>query len=386
MQKEEPESRLEEKYDTTVPTGAAPPPLPAFRALHSLGVPDDMWRHQRELSLEGMRQMEPSDPRHKAIPLPYCNGYCLDASQRGRSSFGYPSSTFLVTSREDGHLYCLRRFDNVRSVSPKIAAAVTERWTKSASAQEHPGVVPFYQCFVAQRAIFFVHQYIPGARSLQERLGGPFSEQLLWSCIAQLVSAIRTVHANELAVRTLKLQHILSNSDSMGSRLRLRLNCVGVIDTLEFEARKQISDLQERDIRDLGRLILSLATGSEVTPETDDSVMGRCEAFLGQNYSRDMHNLAMTLIRSNPRPPSILDVSRAIAQRAFDEQDAAYTSLDRAERALSAEYESGRGLRLLLKLGFINERPELGPNRSWAQSGDCYVLTLFRDYGRYFCC
>jgi PAB-dependent poly(A)-specific ribonuclease subunit 3 len=38
-----------------------------------------------------------------------------------------------------------------------------------------------------------------------------------------------------------------------------------------------------------------------------------------------------------------------------------------------------------LKLGFINERPELGPNRSWAQSGDCYVLTLFRDYGRYLC-
>jgi PAB-dependent poly(A)-specific ribonuclease subunit 3 len=99
-----------------------------------------------------------------------------------------------------------------------------------------------------------------------------------------------------------------------------------------------------------------------------------------------MHNLAMTLIRSNPRPPSILDVSRAIAQRAFDEQDAAYTSLDRAERALSAEYESGRGLRLLLKLGFINERPELGPNRRWGLTGDCYVLTLFRDYGRYFCC
>jgi PAB-dependent poly(A)-specific ribonuclease subunit 3 len=246
---------------------------------------------------------------------------------------------------------------------------VTEQWTSSAATQEHPGVVPFYQCFVAQRAIFFVHQYIPGARSLQEHLGGgSFPEQLLWSCIVQLVSAIRTVHASKVAVRTLKLQHILSNSDSMGSRLRLRLNCVGVIDTLEFESRKQVSDLQERDIRDLGRIIMSLATGSEVTAATDDSAMGQCEDFLAQNYSRDMHNLAMTLIRSNPRPPSILDVSRAITQHVFDEQDAAYASLDRAEQALSVEYESGRGLRLLLKLGFINERPELGPNRRWAQS------------------
>ena len=33
-----------------------------------------------------------------------------------------------------------------------------------------------------------------------------------------------------------------------------------------------------------------------------------------------------------------------------------------------------------MKLGFINERPEFGPNRRWAQSGDCYVLSLFSDY------
>ena len=39
---------------------------------------------------------------------------------------------------------------------------------------------------------------------------------------------------------------------------------------------------------------------------------------------------------------------------------------------------------MLLKLGFINERPEFGPNRRWQQSGDCYLLTLFRDYGKPF--
>jgi Pan3 Pseudokinase domain len=94
----------------------------------------------------------------------------------------------------------------------------------------------------------------------------------------------------------------------------------------------------------------------------------------------------MTLIMSQPRPPSIQDISRAIAAaRTFDEQDAAYRAYDRTERALAGEYESGRAFRLLLKLGFINERPELGPNRRWTQSGDCYVLTLFRDYGTRHC-
>ena len=33
-----------------------------------------------------------------------------------------------------------------------------------------------------------------------------------------------------------------------------------------------------------------------------------------------------------------------------------------------------------LKLAFINERPEFGVDPRWSESGDCYVLKLFRDY------
>lgn len=143
-----------------------------------------------------------------------------------------------------------------------------------------------------------------------------------------------------------------------------------------------MADLQVEDMRDLGRLILSLATGTEITGTTESATLVNCETFFGQNYSRDLHTLVVALIKGRPRPPSILDVSQAIAQRCFDEQDAAYKSYDRVERCLASEYESGRALRLLLKLAFINERPEYGPNRRWAHSGDCYVLALFRDYGK----
>ena len=69
-----------------------------------------------------------------------------------------------------------------------------------------------------------------------------------------------------------------------------------------------------------------------------------------------------------------------IAQRVYDELDSAHEFLDRAHDMLSSEYESGRSLRLLLKLGFINERPEFGMDTRWSETGDCYVLKLFRDY------
>lgn len=36
--------------------------------------------------------------------------------------------------------------------------------------------------------------------------------------------------------------------------------------------------------------------------------------------------------------------------------------------------------RLLVKLGFINERPEFESDPSWSETGDRYLLKLFRDY------
>ena len=56
--------------------------------------------------------------------------------------------------------------------------------------------------------------------------------------------------------------------------------------------------------------------------------------------------------------------------------------MDDMHNALMGIYESGRALKLLLKLAFVNERPEMGFDRNWSESGDCYVLKLFRDFGK----
>jgi PAB-dependent poly(A)-specific ribonuclease subunit 3 len=53
---------------------------------------------------------------------------------------------------------------------------------------------------------------------------------------------------------------------------------------------------------------------------------------------------------------------------------------DLLENELTKEMENGRLFRLLTKLGVINERPQFGLDPAWAETGDRYLLKLFRDY------
>ena len=45
---------------------------------------------------------------------------------------------------------------------------------------------------------------------------------------------------------------------------------------------------------------------------------------------------------------------------------------------LTKELENGRLFRLVVKLGFINERPEYDLDPAWSETGDHYMLKLFR--------
>jgi len=442
------------------------------------------------MAFECAREMDSNDERYKAIPSAFSNAMPLDDHDAGngntrnrnrkgkgkgmaaggnnrngmdgnnatRSSFGYHASIFKVTSKEDGHLYCLRRYDNVKGTNQKIAMTVEGSWTRamvynrktqsqlqSQSQQQslppptttgkrvlqHPGIVRLVKCFYQNRAVFFVHDYHPLSMTLREYLYGlhggmnmnmaregfrPLEEVTVWGYFTQLVSAIRSVHRGNLACRTLQLNHILVTPDvgsgidedamhqghhmNMGmgismirsNRVRLRINCIGVVDALEFESRRPMEDLKIEDMRCLGRIILSLCTGTEVSMGVgmSDETLHRCEAFMRQNYSQELYNITMALM-ATPRPsrmgmmivnppPTIDEICRAVADHALDEMDSAHAVIDGMNDALAAEYESGRGFRLLMKLGFVNERPEFGVDTRWSESGDCYVLKLFRDY------
>ena len=45
-----------------------------------------------------------------------------------------------------------------------------------------------------------------------------------------------------------------------------------------------------------------------------------------------------------------------------------------------SELENGRLVRLLCKFGFIDERPEFARDLRWSETGDRYIVKLFRDY------
>lgn len=299
--------------------------------------------------------------------------------------------------------------DSVRCVSHKICQTVMHQWLSNASGREdnaagfdHPGVVRWYKCFLSQRALYFVHQYHPGAITLRDRFfshaHGPLPESLIWSCLLQLVSAIRAVHGNNLALRTLQLNHVLCTQQSDLTtassgpyglpKLRLRINCVGVVDILEFESRKGLEELKISDMRALGCLLLSMTSGTEIhvndifrsnPAQQQEHILGEYLQFVQQNYSREMYVLVHSLL-SPATPSSIQDVAASVAMRAFDELDSAHESIDGQCTALMGIYESGRALRLLLKLAFVNERPEFGIDKNWSESGDCYILKLFRDF------
>lgn len=405
----------------------------------ALSLPMDEYHHYRELSLTISREMAPNDPRHKAVPPTFCRAYPLDnhgemnesnnTMTQQRSSFGYPTSLFRVTSVKDGNLYCLRRLDSVRSVSHKIIQTCMQKWNipgmpgeqfnggADAGGFDHPNVVKWYKCFLSQRAVFFVHHYHAGAVTFRERFfsqeqqgggqgGVPLPEPFIWSCLVQLVSAIRAVHGNKLAVRTLQLNHILCTQENIASassssgqyglpKLRLRVNCVGIIDTLEFETRRELEDLQQQDMRALGCLLLSMCTGREVTindvfPSRNITMQEQQQRgqmlmdyfqFVQQNYSREMYMLMHSVLNPQAPPSNIHGVATNMAMRVFDELDEANSCIDEMHGALNGIYESGRALRLLLKLAFVNERPEMGFDKNWSESGDCYILKLFRDFG-----
>jgi PAB-dependent poly(A)-specific ribonuclease subunit 3 len=73
-------------------------------------------------------------------------------------------------------------------------------------------------------------------------------------------------------------------------------------------------------------------------------------------------------------------LSSLIAGRLLVESDRARDASDVLEHELSLELDNGRLFRLIAKLGFINERPGLDADRRWSETGDRYLLKLFRDY------
>lgn len=336
----------------------------------------------------------------------------MPPSAQAKSLLGYHSTCYKATNKTDGTLCCLRRILNFR-LNPTLNGrllALIETWNKLF----HPNIVQLRETFTTKAfgdsSIVFSFEYFPGACTLMAKhfnnpqslngFTGDFSgnsrsfnskgqnprnppsllsESLIWSYIVQLSSALRCIHGSGLAARTIEPSKILFYGKS-----RLRVNCVGVMDVLSLPNMDQatmmnyIQHWQQEDLIGLGRIVLALACNTAYALR--HSNMQQALELVHSNYSSDLKNLIMYLLNNQSRPRTVNDVMPMIGARFFTQLDTAQLRCDVLENELSKEVENGRLARLVFKLCCILERSEFNMDPSWSETGDRYMLKLFRDY------
>ena len=342
-------------------------PAPTRRIVQTIGITDSIRNHFQSLDIESLREMSPTDERYKEIPSRYISAFYLDEISSARGSYGYSSSLYKVVDRNDGISYALKRLDQVRT-NAQIIKSVESKWRNF----RHPTIIQLHSIFQDKGAIYFVHAYHPNSQTLKQRFldqrGPLLNEPLLWRILIQLLSALRVAHSKGSALRVISPQHVLLTSGTVA-----RFSGIGIPDLTEFESRKTLPELQVEDTIKLGYLILSLASRTLVGTKNLDQAL----QLLQQHFTPDLNHVVATLVGGKV---SVAQICYLVSDRIHDELDSNMAIVDSMHNNLRNEYENGRLLRLLLKLGYVNERPEYSRAPQWSETGDRYVLKLFRDY------
>ena len=103
---------------------------------------------------------------------------------------------------------------------------------------------------------------------------------------------------------------------------------------------------------------------------------------LGRTYSSELRNIVTWLLTSAEpgSPKKIDDFVSGISGHVISALDSTFHQTDNLTSEMIRELENGRLVRLMAKLGMINERPEYENDPLWAETGPRYMLKLFRDY------
>uniref|UniRef100_A0A2K6EEK9 PAN2-PAN3 deadenylation complex subunit PAN3 n=1 Tax=Propithecus coquereli TaxID=379532 RepID=A0A2K6EEK9_PROCO len=320
------------------------------------------------------------------------------------SNFGYITSCYKAVNSKDDLPYCLRRIHGFRLVNTKCMVLV-DMWKKI----QHSNIVTLREVFTtkafAEPSLVFAYDFHAGGETMMNRHfndpnadayftkrkwgqhdgplprqhAGLLPESLIWAYIVQLSSALRTIHTAGLACRVMDPTKIL-----ITGKTRLRVNCVGVFDVLTFDNSQNNNPLalmaqyQQADLISLGKVVLALACNSLAGIQREN--LQKAMELVTINYSSDLKNLILYLLTDQNRMRSVNDIMPMIGARFYTQLDAAQMRNDVIEEDLAKEVQNGRLFRLLAKLGTINERPEFQKDPTWSETGDRYLLKLFRDH------
>ncbi|KAF7281027.1 poly(A) specific ribonuclease subunit PAN3 [Rhynchophorus ferrugineus] len=345
------------------------------------------------------------DSYHELFPLEPISNQALH-----KPHLGYQASMYKATHIKTGEHYCLRRIHGFRLQNTKCMAFV-EVWKKL----NHSNIVTLKEVFTTKafgdNSMIFVYSYHPGSETLlnkhfstdQPGYSDPFTndvstprpysyqknnlirhqqhnklpEPLIWSYIIQLTSALRLIHSSTLACRSLDPTKII-----LTSKNRLRLNCLGVMDVIQQENNSTINHLafihhyQQEDLTALGKLVLALACKSTVAIQREN--ISTAIELVSRSYTMDLRNLIMYLLTNQRR--SVTDLMPMIGARFYTQLDNLHNHIEVLDTELCKEIQNGRLFRLMIKLATINERPEFNMESTWSETGDRYMLKLFRDY------
>ncbi|VDK47440.1 unnamed protein product [Anisakis simplex] len=305
----------------------------------------------------------------------------------------YTTTVYKATSIRDGMPYCLRRIHNYRINSPK-QLNLADNWKKLI----HANVVQLREVFTTRQfgdhSLIFVYDFHPLSETLKSRhlsnrvngisatymdgMGnGGLLESLIWTYIVQLSSALRAIHSSGMAARTVDPSKII-----LFSKTKLMLSSCGILDVITPEnGHNSIQHQQQEDLCGLGRVIVALAMGSLHAARREN--WSSSLAVIAQHYTTDMKNIITLLLSASAqgnRNRSINEVMPMIGARFYAQLESAQMKNDLLENELSKELENGRLFRLLCKLNTIIERPQFQMDMSWSETGDRYLLKLFRDY------
>lgn len=182
---------------------------------------------------------------------------------------------------------------------------------------------------------------------------------------------MKEVHSNHLAIRTLDASKVLVTGKN-----RIRINCCGILDVVSYDPRQSVDAYQQEDLVSFGKLLFALCCNN---PSAMNNLPKSLE-IISRHYSVDLKNLALFLI-SKPNPNKSIDhLFDKFGAKLAAQLGAAQTYADQLEGELMGELENARLVRLLCKFGFINERPEFNHEPQWSDTGDRYIIKLFRDY------
>ncbi|KAM0325091.1 hypothetical protein ACHAQA_007630 [Verticillium albo-atrum] len=349
----------------------------------------DFFLHEK-IREDVQRKLEAAHQVMNNTALPIIDHYSslvpLDTSNRESSAiFGYTSWVYKATCRDNGKTFFLRRIKDFRLTNEQSIRLVKD-WKKVQSGS----VVSVHSAFTTRKfqdsSIIFVYDYHPLSKTLAQHhfpqqqtnrynARPTITEDVMWSYLTQLANALKAIHKLNFAARCIDPSKVI-----LTDKNRIRLGACSILDVLQYDARRPMPELQQEDLVQIGKLMLSLASNTPMSSVSTNinAVMQQMSSMFSESL---VSSLTWLVYPSPAGETKTIDVFiTKISGQIMSNMDMMMHQNDALTSNLYGEIENGRLFRLLCRLGAINERPEFDGDRQWSENGERYMLKLFRDY------